>query len=138
MMIPYVLSGDSHYDFRGNLYYNNSFDASIVRRIYVIENNLGVTRRWQGHKIEQRWFTAISGSFNLQLILVDNWNEPSINLSKIDFELSSKSLDVLHIPGGYLTSIEAVSDNSVLLVMSDYAFNEINDEYRFPEEYFKQ
>ena len=64
--------------------------------------------------------------------------KPSINLPKINFELSSKTLDVLHIPSNYLTSIEALDDNSILLSMSDYGLNEINDEHRFPEEYFKK
>ena len=76
-------------------------------------------------------------SFNIQLILVDNWIEPSINLPKLGFELSSKSLDVLHIPSGYLTSIEGLDDNSILLAMSDYGLNEINDDYKFPNNYFK-
>ena len=136
-MYPSITSGGSHLDSRGKLKYNNSFDASQVKRIYSILLNQKRIRRWQGHKIEQRWFTAISGRFNIQLILVDNWGEPSINLPKIDFELSSDSLDVLHVPSGYLTSLEGVEDNSILLVMSDYDLNEINDEYRFSEKYFK-
>ena len=136
-MFPSIISGGNHLDSRGELKYNNSFDVSQVKRIYSILLNQKRVRRWQGHKIEQRWFTAISGKFNIQLILVDNWNEPSINLPKIDFELSSDSLDVLHVPSGYLTSIEALEDNSILLVMSDYVLNEINDEYRFSEKYFK-
>ena len=136
-MFPSITSGGNHLDSRGKLKYNNSFDASQVKRIYSILLNQKRIRGWQGHKIEQRWFTAVSGRFNIQLILVDNWNEPSINLPKIDFELSSDSLDVLHVPSGYLTSIEAVEDNSILLVMSDHGLNEINDEYRFSEKYFK-
>ena len=43
----------------------------------------------------------------------------------------------MRIPSGYITSIEVLSDNLILLEMSDYAFNEINDDYRFPSEYFK-
>ena len=108
-----------------------------VKRFYSISLKKKHLRRWQGHKIEQRWFTAISGKFNIQLISVDNWIEPSINLPKIDFELSSKSLDVLHIPSGYLTSIESLDDNSILLAMSDYGLNEIKDDYKFPSNYFK-
>lgn len=136
-MLPNIIFGGNHIDPRGELKFNNSFDVSQVKRIYSILLNQKRIRGWQGHKIEQRWFTAVSGRFNIQLILVDNWNEPSISLPKIDFELSSDSLDVLHVPSGYLTSIEAVEDNSILLVMSDHGLNEINDEYRFSEKYFK-
>tara|TARA_B110000003_G_scaffold125200_1_gene127421 strand:+ start:13302 stop:13733 length:432 start_codon:yes stop_codon:yes gene_type:complete len=137
-MIPSLITGGAHSDNRGQLKYNNTFNLSQVKRMYsIIINNKFNIRRWQGHKIEQRWFTAISGSFNIKLILVDNWIEPNSNLNIINFQLSSDSLDILHIPAGYVTSIEANLDNSILLVMSDYSFNEINDEYRFPENYFK-
>ncbi len=138
-MQPSIISGGAHLDKRGELKFNNSFNMSQIKRFYSItlKKKLNI-RRWQGHKIEQRWFTAISGSFRIQLIFVDNWNKPNTELDKINFDLSSDSLDVLHIPGGYITSIEAISDNSILLVMSDYTFNEINDEYRFPEGYFKK
>ena len=137
-MLPHIIFGGNHIDHRGELKFNNSFNMAQVKRFYSISLNKKHIRRWQGHKIEQRWFTAISGRFNIQLISVDNWVKPSINLPKIDFELSSKTLDVLHIPSNYLTSIEALDDNSILLLMSDYGLNEINDEHRFPEEYFKK
>jgi dTDP-4-dehydrorhamnose 3,5-epimerase-like enzyme len=122
-MLANIIFGGNHIDTRSELKFNNSFDVSQVKRIYSILLNQKRIRGWQGHKIEQRWFTAVSGRFNIQLILVDNWNEPSISLPKIDFEQSSNSLDVLHVPSGYLTSIEAVEDNSILLVMSDHGLN---------------
>ena len=136
-MLPLIIFGGNHIDHRGELNFHNSFNMALGKRFYFISLNKKHIRRWQGHKIEQRWFTAISGKFNIQLISVDNWKEPSINLPKIDFELSSKSLNVLHIPSGYLTSIEALDDNSILLAMSDYGLNEINDDYKFPDKYFK-
>jgi dTDP-4-dehydrorhamnose 3,5-epimerase-like enzyme len=138
-MFPSLICGGIYIDSRGELKFNNSFNMSQVKRFYSItlKEKLNI-RRWQGHRVEQRWFTAVSGSFRIQLILVDNWNKPKVELNKINFDLSSEKLDVLHIPGGYLTSIEATSDNSTLLVMSDYSLNEIDDEYRFPEEYFKK
>ena len=137
-MSPSLIYGGIYIDSRGELKFNNSFNMSQVKRFYSItlKEKLS-TRRWQGHQVEQRWFTAVSGSFRIQLILVDNWNKPKAELNKINFDLSSDKLDVPHIPGGYLTSIESTSDNSTLLVMSDYRLNDIDDEYRFPEEYFK-
>ena len=45
---------------------NNNFDLSSIKRIYFIENkNTSILRRWQGHKIEQRWFSAVIGSFKI-------------------------------------------------------------------------
>lgn len=137
-MFPHIIFEGNHIDYRGELKFNNSFNMAQVKRFHSISLNKKHIRRWQGHKIEQRWFTAISGRFNIQLISVDNWVKPFINFPKIDFELSSKTLDILHIPSNYLTSIEALDDNSILLSKSDYGLNEINDEHRFPEEYFKK
>ena len=37
-MIPKIISGKSQTDTRGTLFFNNDFDASALKRIYVIEN----------------------------------------------------------------------------------------------------
>jgi hypothetical protein len=137
-MIPSIIYGGTYKDNRGLLRYNNSFDASIVKRIYVIENNLNFIRGWQGHKIEQRWFSAIKGQFMVQLIKIDNWIEPVKELKKITFNLSENTLDVLHIPAGYITSIKSKEEGAKLLVMSDYMLNEISDNYKYPLTYFNQ
>ena len=137
-MVPKLISGKSYKDDRGQLNYNNSFDLSQIKRFYTIENHeTSFNRGWQGHRIEQRWFTAVSGSFKIQLILIDNWNDPSILLNEKTFKIDNETLDVLHIPPGYISSIKSLKNNSKLLVMSDYKLNEIKDEYRFPVNYFK-
>ena len=135
-MVPTLLNGSSYKDDRGSLYYNNSFDASNIKRIYVIENIQNIFRRWQGHKIEQRWFSAIKGNFKIELMKIDNWDIPSKNLKKIVFDITDDSLDILHIPSGYVTSIQSMDRYSKLLVMADYRINEIQDEYRFATDYF--
>ena len=135
-MIPKIIQGSSHKDNRGSLNYNNSFDASVIKRMYVIENNLGFTRRWQGHKIEQRWFSAIKGDFEIQLIKVDNWEKPNRKLKKIPFKLSEETLDFLYIPAGYISSIKSFNECDKLLVMSDYTLGEVNDEYKYESGYF--
>ena len=137
-MIPSIIFGGKYKDDRGLLRYNNSFDASIVKRIYIIENNLNFIRGWQGHKIEQRWFSAIKGQFKVQLIKIDNWIEPDKELKIITFTLSENTLDVLHIPAGYITSIKSEEEGAKLLVMSDYMLNEISDNYKYPLSYFNQ
>lgn len=136
-MIPKIITGGSHSDTRGTLFYNNDFDASAVKRIYVIENqNTNIIRAWQGHKIEQRWFSVIKGSFKIQLIEIDNWVYPSKNLEKLIFVVNADKLDVLHIPRGYVSSIQSLEEESKLLVLADYLFGEIKDEYRYEKDYF--
>jgi hypothetical protein len=137
-MIPKIIVGGVNFDQRGALYYNNDFDASAIKRMYVIENSsTDFVRAWQGHKVEQRWFTALQGSFEIKLIAIDNWDKPSIDLQINTIILFSNSMNILQIPKGFISSIQALEKSSKLLVMSDYSFGEINDEYRFDIDYFK-
>lgn len=137
-MKPLLHKGSLFQDHRGSLRYNNDFDASQIKRIYTIENQSIVNiRAWQGHKIEQRWFSVINGSFLIKVIEPDHWENPSGTNAKFEFVLEKKTLDFLHIPSGFLTGIKALEENSQLLVMADYALGEIKDEYKFPLEVFE-
>jgi hypothetical protein len=135
---PEIIKGNCYSDERGSLYYNNDFDASEVKRIYFIENkDIGFKRGWQGHKIEQRWFSVVQGSFKISVIAIDDWNIPSDDLVGEDFVLSALMMDVLHVPKGHVTCIQALEDASRLMALSDYSLGEVNDEYRFDTNYFK-
>jgi dTDP-4-dehydrorhamnose 3,5-epimerase-like enzyme len=137
-MIPKITKGNSHTDSRGTLFFNNDFEASVIKRFYVIENqNTDFIRAWQGHKIEQRWFSAVQGAFKIQLICIDNWENPSKESEQFGFVLQAEKLDVLHIPQGYVSSIQSLEEGSKLLVMSDYLMGEVKDECRYAANYFK-
>lgn len=137
-MVPQLIKGDSHEDFRGGLVYNNDFEATAIKRIYVIKNkNIAIVRAWQGHQIEQRWFSAINGSFKIELIAIDNWDKPNKKLERFEFVLDSEKLDVLHIPAGHVSSIQSLAAGSKLLVMADYLLGELEDEYRYESGYFE-
>ena len=136
-MTPTLFKGNIHTDIRGSLYYNNSFNTSIIKRIYFIENmDTNIIRGWQGHKIEQRWFSAVKGSFRIKLIKIDDWLFPSVELECEEILIESKELDVLHVPKGYVSSIQSIEEDSRLLVIADYLLEEIEDEYRFDLNYF--
>lgn len=138
-MEPKVIRGNSHSDERGTLFYNNDFDTSAIKRVYVIENkSTNFIRAWQGHKIEQRWLITMHGSFEIKLIAIDNWEKPSVNLQMQVFTQTANQMHVLHIPKGFVSSIQAIEEGSKLLVMSDYFLGEIDDEYRYDQDYFKQ
>lgn len=137
-MIPKITKGNSHTDSRGTLFFNNDFDASTIKRFYVIENqNTDFIRAWQGHKIEQRWFSTVQGAFKIQLICIDNWEKPSKESERFGFILEAKKMDILHIPKGYVSSIQSLEEGSKLLVMSDYLMGEVKDECRYAADYFK-
>lgn len=138
-VLPQIIKGNSHADDRGVLQFNNDFDALGVKRIYTIQNrDTEFVRGWQGHKIEQRWFSAIQGSFKIVLIAIDDWITPSSDLQQYHFVLDAKKMDVLHVPSGYVSSIQALEESSKLLLLSDYLLGEISDEYRYDINYFKK
>ncbi|MGK0386912.1 MAG: dTDP-4-dehydrorhamnose 3,5-epimerase-like enzyme [Patiriisocius sp.] len=137
MKDPILIKGENHQDQRGNLTFNNTFDTSSVKRLYTISNSeSNPVRGWQGHQIESRWFMCMQGSFEITLIAVDDWEHPSIALKKQVFLISATALDVLFTPPGYITKLNMLAPHSKLVVMSDYAMGEVQDEYRFDLDYF--
>ena len=67
-----------------------------------------------------------------------SWEDPAKDLPKSEYILSAENLDILHIPKGFITSIKAIEERSKLLVFADYDLGEVNDEYRFPTDYFNE
>ena len=138
MELPKIIEGNSFTDIRGTIYFNNSFDTSEIKRMYIIQNSsVDIIRGWQWHKVEQRWLSALQGEFEIYLIKIDNWGTPSKDLQSIKYKLNSDKMNVLHVPPGFVSSIRSKEPDSKLLVMSNYAIEEINDEYRFENDYFK-
>lgn len=136
-MQPKIIKGNHYTDDRGTLFFNNDFNALGIKRVYIIENkSVDFVRAWQGHQIEQRWFSAVAGSFRIKLLKIDHWENPSRDLSVVEFIINSENLDVLHVPSGFLTSIEALEEKSKLLLFADYQLGEVCDEFRFPSDYF--
>ncbi|WP_312089662.1 WxcM-like domain-containing protein [Chryseobacterium sp.] len=132
-----LLQGKAHQDDRGIITFNNEFDASEIKRIYTIENHSpDFIRGWQGHKIEQRWFACMKGSFEVSVIEVDDFTNPSKDLTIQKYLLTDEVLTYLYVPSGCITAIQAKQDGSKLLVLADYGLGEINDEYRFDLNYF--
>ena len=138
-MQPKIIKGNHHTDHRGTLSFNNDFNSFGVKRVYTIENeSLDFVRAWQGHQIEQRWFSAVAGSFKIKLIEIDDWKNPTKDLPILEFILNSENLDILHVPRGFATSIQSLEDHSKLLLFADYQLGEIQDEYRFASNYFNE
>lgn len=132
-----LLEGKKHQDERGIITYNNDFDTSIIKRIYTIENlSTDFIRGWQGHKIEQRWFACMKGSFEIAVIQIDDFENPSKDLMINKYQLNDEKLTYLHVPAGCITAIQSKEENSKLLVLSNYGLGEISDEFRYSLDYF--
>ena len=130
-MTPKILSGGSFSDERGSLFFNNDFVPSEVKRLYFIENeDTDFVRGWQGHKVEQRWFSAVSGKFKILVAKVEDLEHQ--NTAEIQvFKLENPS-EILHLPKGYASAIQMLEPKSRLLVMADFLLKEIDDDFRFP------
>lgn len=125
-------------DGRGQIRFVNGFDMSAVKRFYIIRNSdIELIRGWRGHRIEQRWFYVLSGSFEFNIIKIDNWEAPNENLPVGKLFLRADELSVLHISAGYATAIRATEPNAELLVYGDYGIEHASqDDYTWELDYF--
>jgi dTDP-4-dehydrorhamnose 3,5-epimerase len=139
MSKPTFISGGVHTDERGTLSFVNDFDMEAVRRMYIIEHaDTAVIRAWQGHRIEQKWFLALQGSFKIAVVRPDDWLQPSKGLAPEVFMLSADKRGVLHVPGGYATGFSAIEARSKMVVFSDATVEASQkDDYRFEADYWK-
>lgn len=134
-----LIAGGCHTDERGKICFINDFDMTLIKRFYLIKpSNSTIFRDWRAHKIEQRWFYVIKGSFEIKLIKIDNWESPNPSLPQEIFIISADENLVLHVPKGFGSSIKACEENSNLMVFADSSINQAeNDNYFFSSNYFK-
>lgn len=133
-----IIKGGISLDARGQIRFVNEFDMSSVKRFYIIKNSdTELIRGWRAHRVEQRWFYLLYGSFELNIVKIDNWTNPSINLTIETIKLSADDLQVIHLPVGYGTALKALEENSELLVFADHGIDHVPfDDYTWPVDYF--
>lgn len=136
-MIQYIQGGIAS-DHRGSIRFVNDFDMSLVKRFYIIKNlNTELVRGWRAHKIEQRWFYVVSGSFSVDFVKIDNWDAPSRELPIQKDILKTTDSRVLHVPVNYGTAFTALEPDSELLVFADYGIEHAKeDDHTYPLDYF--
>jgi dTDP-4-dehydrorhamnose 3,5-epimerase-like enzyme len=135
-----IISGGEHSDSRGTLSYWNDFDMSPIKRFYIISHpSTDIIRGWRGHKIEQRWFCVADGEFLIRLVEIDNWATPSPELPIDEFIITNTRSEVLHIPAGFASSIQALKENSRLIVFANFDVKHASkDDYLYPLDYFRK
>ena len=132
---PYIIKGGNYTDERGQLEFFNEFDMSPIKRVYFTTHcDIEVIRAWQGHTIESRWFRCVNGGFNVKLVEIDNWENPSNDLKVFEYELTAEKQEILYIPNGYVNGFKGLKADSKLMIMSNYGFKEIeNDQILFDQ-----
>ncbi|MGB7526482.1 WxcM-like domain-containing protein [Sphingobacterium cellulitidis] len=125
-------------DPRGQIRYVNEFDMKEVKRFYIIKNSdLELIRGWRAHKIEQRWFYVLCGSFMISIVKIDKWDKPDPSLVVENIVLDSEKNCLIHLPAGYGTAFKALENDSELLVFADHYLEDAHlDDYTFPPHYF--
>ena len=79
-----------------------------------------------------KWFYCNSGSFVINLIKLDNFEEPSRDLESKRFLLEAEKPSVLEISGGYANGFKAMEPHSKLMVFSNFGLEESkNDDFRY-------
>jgi dTDP-4-dehydrorhamnose 3,5-epimerase len=128
-----VVQGEIFQDHRGQISSLNNFHFEGVRRCYVIYHpDESVIRGWHGHQHERKWFYCIKGSFTLALVKVDNWENPSPELTAEIFELNESESKIVCVPAGYANCLKANTPGSILEVFSDKRLAEaVHDSWRY-------
>ncbi len=132
-MVAELIRGTRFADSRGELDFFNSFDLSRIVRMYRIKPaNTEIIRAWQGHRIEQKWFYCLRGSFVVNLHPLSEFTEDPVGNSLQIFTLQADLQEILRIPGGFVNGFRALEPNSELLVFSDMNLEDSKaDDYRF-------
>ena len=128
-----VIEGEIFNDYRGQISSLNNFHLEGVCRVYMIHHpDASIIRGWHGHQFERKWFYCVKGSFTIGLIKIDDWNNPSENLSAEIYSVSDKKSEIICVPAGYANCIKAGSDGSILMVLSDKKIPEAyEDSWRY-------
>ena len=136
MVSQTLIEGSNFKDERGTLSFFNTFDMTEIVRMYEIApSNTKSIRAWQGHKVEKKWFYCNAGAFMINLVQVDDFENPSPLLKPKRIVLDAKNPEILEISGGYATGFKASKENSKLQVFSNFSLDESkNDDFRYPIE----
>lgn len=136
--LPNIISGGRFADERGKVFFVNDFHMDICKRFYQITHDkIEFVRAWQGHKLESKWFYCVKGSFEVKLIKVDSWDNPSKDSEIYHVEIREDKTEVLHIPPGYVNGFRALEKGSSFLIFSDVNLEDSKaDDIRFPKDYW--
>lgn len=134
-----TILGGNFADNRGEVAFVNAFSFSDIKRFYTITNSDDQPlRAWQGHKLDQKNFYCVSGSFQIFYVKVDNWENPSKNIEVHSAVLKASESTILVIPPGYANAILSLESNSKLVSFCTLSLNDIaQDDIRFDAKTWK-
>ena len=137
-MTPQLIEGGNFSDHRGTLSYVNDFSFKDIERFYIISNSdTHPLRAWQGHKLDAKNFYCLSGSFRIHYVKIDNWENPSKDLTIETVTLTESESKMLHIPAGCANAIESLEPDSKLISFSTLPLSNVSeDDVRYDANYW--
>lgn len=138
-MIPKIIQGGNFSDHRGTISFVNDFSFNDIERFYIITNSdENPIRAWQGHKLDAKNFYCLSGSFKIHFVKIDDWENPSKDLTIETIIVSANDSKIVHIPSGYANAIECLESDSKLISFSTLPLSKVSDDdVRFAADYWK-
>ena len=130
---PFIINGDLSVDDRGELMFVNQFNMDLVKRFYVVSNHKpGFIRAWHAHKIESKYVFIVNGTALISTVQIDNWDNPSNDLTVDKFVLTAKKPSILYIPSGYANGFKTLSTETKIIFFSTSTLKDsIDDDYRY-------
>lgn len=137
-MEPELLNGGLAVDDRGEVGYVNEFTFDRVKRFYTVGNHAaGFVRAWHGHRHEGKFVMAVAGAALVCCVQIDNWEDPSPDLTVHRFVLSEHRPAVLDVPAGYANGFMTLSPGAKLIFFSTSTLEEsLGDDIRFPARFW--
>lgn len=137
-MSPEVIQGGNFSDHRGTISYVNDFSFNDIERFYIITNSEeNPIRAWQGHKLDSKNFYCVSGSFKIHFVKIDNWENPSKDLTIETVEVSEFDSKIVYVPAGYANAVESLEKDSKLISFSTLPLSNVKeDDARYPADYW--
>lgn len=134
-----LIKGAIFSDERGSISFMNDFKFSEIERFYIIENSdLHPLRAWHGHKLDNKNFYCIAGSFQVSYVKVDDWENPSLSLKVESVILTVKNSIILTIPAGYANAIKSLEKGSRLMSFSTLPLEKVKeDDIRYDKNTWK-
>ena len=130
---PFIINGDLSADDRGELMFVNQFNMELVKRFYVVSNHKqGFIRAWHAHKFESKYVFIVNGTALITTVQIDDWDNPSSDLTVDKFVLTAKKPSILYIPSGYANGFKTLSTDTKIIFFSTSTLKDsVDDDYRF-------
>ena len=124
-----LVKGAIFNDERGSVSFVNDFNFNEIERFYIIENSDShPLRAWQGHKLDNKNFYCIAGSFQVSYVKIDDWENPSFSLKVESVILTANNSTILTIPAGYANAIKSLEKGSRLMSFSTLPLEKVKED----------